>query len=210
MRENHPIEGLMLTSMSIINDMVDVNTIIGEPIEIADGMTIIPISKVSFGFAAGGSEFSEEVIDEYTKKEKEEQIQYKLPFGGGAGAGASIKAVAFLIIQNGTVKLLPIEHTSYIDRLVDYVPDLVEKVNQMFNKNIQAQNEKTEKLIQEIKNNTQKYHSKMKSEQEFKEKDFETKTSSDFDLKDEVSTDVNEEMNYEIKRQEAESDGEYL
>lgn len=210
MRENHPIESLMLTAMSSIHDMVDVNTIIGEPIEIADGMTIIPISKVSFGFAAGGSEFSEEVIDEYTKKEKEEQIQYKLPFGGGAGAGASIKAVAFLIIQNGTVKLLPIEHTSYIDRLVDYVPDLVEKVNQMFNKNIQAQNEKTEKLIQEIKNNTQKYHSKMKSEQEFKEKDFETKTSSDFDLKDEVSTDVNEEMNYEIKRQEAESDGEYL
>lgn len=206
MRESHPIENLMLTAMSSIHDMVDVNTIIGEPIESIDGMTIIPISKVSFGFAAGGSEFSEEVIDEYTKKEKEEQIQYKLPFGGGAGAGASINAVAFLIIQNGTVKLLPIEHTSYVDRLIDYVPDLVEKVSQMFNKNIQAQNEKTEKIIQEIKNNTQKYQSKLN----FKEKDFEIKTSKDFELKDEVSTDVNEDINYEIKRQEAESDGEDL
>ena len=195
MRESHPIENLMLTAMSSIHDMVDVNTIIGEPIESIDGMTIIPISKVSFGFAAGGSEFNEEVIDEYTKKEKEEQIQYKVPFGGGAGAGASINAVAFLIIQNGTVKLLPIEHTSYVDRLIDYVPDLVEKVSQMFNKNIQAQNEKTEKIIQEIKNNTQKYQSKLN----FKEKDFEIKTSKDFELKDEVSTDVNEDINYKIK-----------
>lgn len=204
MRESHPIENLMLTAMSSIHDMIDVNTIIGEPIESIDGMTIIPISKVSFGFAAGGSEFCEEVIDEYSKKEKEEQIKYKLPFGGGAGAGASINAVAFLIIQNGTVKLLPIEHTSYVDRLIDYVPDLVEKVSQMFNKNIQAQNEKTEKIIQEIKKNTQKHQSKFN----FKEKDFETKTSSDFELKDDESTDVNEDINYEIKRREAESDGE--
>lgn len=206
MRESHPIENLMLTAMSSIHDMVDVNTIIGEPIESIDGMTIIPISKVSFGFAAGGSEFSEEAIDEYAKKEKEEEIKYKLPFGGGAGAGASINAVAFLIIQNGTVKLLPIEHTSYVDKLLDYVPDLVEKVNQMFSKNMQSQNEKTEKIIQEIKKNTQKYQSNTN----FKEKDFETKTSSNFNLKDEVSPDVNEETNYEIKRQDAESDGEDL
>ncbi len=82
MRENHPIEGLMLTAMSSIHDMIDVNTIIGEPIESIDGMTIIPISKVSFGFAAGGSEFKGETIDEYSKKEKEELVQYRLPFGG--------------------------------------------------------------------------------------------------------------------------------
>ena len=206
MRESHPIENLMLTAMSSIHDMIDVNTIIGEPIEIADGMTIIPISKVSFGFAAGGSEFNEEVMDEYSKKEKDEDIKYKLPFAGGAGAGASINAVAFLIIQNGTVKLLPIEHTSYLDRLIDYVPDLVEKVNQMFSQNIQSQNEKTERIIQEIKNNTQKY----KSNTNFKEKEFKTKASKDFSLKDEVSPDANEKINYEIKRQEAESDGEDL
>lgn len=204
MKENHPIEGLMLTTMSSIHDMIDVNTIIGEPIESADGMTIIPISKVSFGFAAGGSEFNTESINEYSKKEKEELIQYRLPFGGGAGAGASISPVAFLIIQNGTTKLLPVEHASCIDRLMDYVPDLMEKMNEMFNKKVQNQNEKTEKIIEEIKKNTKKYQTKP----EFKEKDFETKTSEDFNLKDDVSTDVKEEINYEIKRQEAKSDGE--
>ena len=80
MTSEHPIEGLMLTAMNSIQDMVDVNTIIGEPIETSNNIVIIPISKVSFGFAAGGSEFNEETIDEYIKKEKEEQVQYKLPF----------------------------------------------------------------------------------------------------------------------------------
>lgn len=82
----HPIESLMMTAMSSIQDMVDVNTIIGEPIETSNGITIIPISKVSFGFAAGGSEFSGETIKEYNRKDKDEEIEYKLPFGGGAGA----------------------------------------------------------------------------------------------------------------------------
>ena len=82
----HPIESLMITAMSSIQDMVDVNTIIGEPIETQAGITIIPISKVGFGFVAGGSEFSGETLKEYNKKDKDEQIQYRLPFGGGAGA----------------------------------------------------------------------------------------------------------------------------
>lgn len=82
----HPIEGLMHTAMNNIKDMVDVNTIIGEPIQASNNTVIIPISKVSFGFAAGGSEFKGETIDEYNKKDKDEQIQYRLPFGGGAGA----------------------------------------------------------------------------------------------------------------------------
>ena len=82
----HPIEGLMQTAMNSIKDMVDVNTIIGEPIQVANGMVIIPISKVTFGFAAGGSEFKGETIDEYKKKDKEEEVQYRLPFGGGSGA----------------------------------------------------------------------------------------------------------------------------
>ena len=67
----HPIEGLMLTAMNSIKDMVDVNTIIGEPIQASNNTVIIPISKVSFGFAAGGSEFKGETIDEYNKKDKE-------------------------------------------------------------------------------------------------------------------------------------------
>ena len=130
----HPIEGLMTTAMNSIKDMVDVNTIIGEPIETSNNIVIIPISKVSFGFAAGGSEFNGETIDEYKKAEKEEQIQYKLPFGGGAGAGVSINPIAFLVIQSDGVKLMPVNHSSSMDKLLDYVPDLLEKTNCMRNK----------------------------------------------------------------------------
>ena len=208
MKENHPIEGLMLTAMSSIRDMVDVNTIIGEPIESIDGMIIIPISKVSFGFAAGGSEFTGETVNEYSKKEAEELVQYRLPFGGGAGAGASINPVAFLVVQNGTARLLPIEHTSCIDRLLDYVPDLMEKVNQMFNKKVQTQNEKTEKIVEQIRKNNEINNQKNTNRLDFKEKDFEEKTNDKIELKHHISTDVNDEINYKIKAEEAESDGE--
>ena len=149
MNEQHPIEGLMVTAMNSIQDMVDVNTIIGEPIETSNNVIIIPISKVGFGFAAGGSEFKGETIDEYTKKDKEEAIQYRLPFGGGSGAGVSISPVAFLIVQQNTVKLLPVEHGSCVDRLLDYVPDLMDKLNGYLNRSMQ--NKKEEKK-EELKN----------------------------------------------------------
>ena len=204
MKENHPIEGLMLTAMSSIRDMVDVNTIIGEPIESIDGMTIIPISKVSFGFAAGGSEFTTETMEGYSKKDEEELVQYRLPFGGGAGAGASIKPVAFLVIQNGNVRLLPMEHASSIDRLIDYVPDLIEKANQIFNKKMQSQNEKTDQIVEQIKRNNEKNRQR----EDFEPKDFEEKSSEKFELKHRVSTDVDDEINYKVKAEEAESDGE--
>ena len=125
----HPIEVLMETAMTNIKDMVDVNTIIGDPIETKNGMVIIPISKVSFGFAAGGSEFKGETIDEYKKKDREEQVQYRLPFGGGRGAGVSINPVAFLVINCDSIKLMPISHASTIDKLIDYIPDLIEKID---------------------------------------------------------------------------------
>ena len=141
----HPIEGLMVTAMNSIKDMVDVNTIIGEPIETSDNTVIIPISKVSFGFAAGGSEFKGETVNEYSKKEKEEEIQYRLPFGGGSGAGVTINPVAFLVIQANSVKLMPVNHASSLDKLLDYIPDLLEKTNEMMTKHIQnAKNTKKE------------------------------------------------------------------
>lgn len=163
--QQHPIENLMLTAMNSIKDMVDVNTIIGEPIETSNNTIIIPISKVGFGFAAGGSEFKGETIDEYTKREKEEAIQYRLPFGGGSGAGVSIAPVAFLVVQPNNVKLLPVEHCSAIDRLLDYVPDLMEKVNIILNKNIQ--NKKEEMKNQEkIKNQVKEILEKDELEQQ--------------------------------------------
>lgn len=124
----HPIEGLMLTAMNSIEDMIDVNTIIGEPIETSNGIVIIPISKVSFGFAAGGSEFKGETVDEYKRKDKDESIQYRLPFGGGSGAGVSINPISFLIVQNDKVKLLPVNHSSCVDKILDYIPELFDKI----------------------------------------------------------------------------------
>lgn len=152
----HPIEGLMTTAMNSIKDMIDVNTIIGEPIETSNNIVIIPISKVSFGFAAGGSEFKGETIDEYKKVEKEEQIQYRLPFGGGAGAGVTINPVAFLVIQANNIKLMPLCHSSSIDRLLDYVPDLMEKTNNMMNRIVSNKKEETEKILKEMQKRNNK------------------------------------------------------
>lgn len=162
----HPIENLMVTAMNSIQDMIDVNTIIGEPIETSNNIIIIPISKVSFGFAAGGSEFKGETIDEYKKKEKEEQVQYRLPFGGGSGAGVSINPVAFLVVQSDTVKLLPIEHVSCIDRLLDYVPELIDKANNTINKCIQSKKEETDKIVNAIQKKKTKNDEKKKGEKE--------------------------------------------
>ena len=125
--ENHPIDGLMSSAMNSIKEMVDVNTIIGNPVNIPDGTVIIPISRVSFGFAAGGSEFS--------GKEKE-----KLPFGGGSGAGVTINPVGFLVVGNGMVKFIAVEQSSATDKLVEYMPEAIEKIQGFFTKN----NKKTE------------------------------------------------------------------
>ena len=154
MGENHPIEGLMLTAMNSIESMVDVNTIIGEPIETVNNIVIIPISKVCFGFAAGGSEFKGETIDEYTKKDKDEKVQYRLPFGGGSGATVSINPVAFLIVEEGKVRLLPVNHSSCIDKLLDYIPDLFERINKKTaNKpNCEEQDDKNKEKKEETQN----------------------------------------------------------
>ncbi len=153
---DHPIEGLMTTAMNSIQNMIDVNTIIGEPIETSNNIIIIPISKVSFGFAAGGSEFKGETIDEYQKKDKEEEIQYRLPFGGGSGAGVSINPIAFLVIQQNNVKLMPVAHSSSLDKLLDYIPELMEKTNNMINKCVQNKKEETNKLINHIEKASKK------------------------------------------------------
>lgn len=189
----HPIESLMMTAMSSIQDMVDVNTIIGEPIETQAGITIIPISKVSFGFAAGGSEFSGETLKEYNKKDKDEEIEYKLPFGGGAGAGVSINPVAFLVVQEENVKLMPVDHDSCFDRLLDYVPDLMQKINEMFNKSIKQKEDKTKRIIKEM-HNKGCYKDECKS-QEVKEQE-------------EKIAENERKMNYQEVSEHLEADGE--
>ena len=159
----HPIEGLMTTAMNSIQDMIDVNTIIGEPIETSNNIVIIPISKVSFGFAAGGSEFKGETIDEYKKVDKEEAIQYRLPFGGGSGAGVTINPVAFLVITQDNVRLMPVNHSSCVDRLLDYMPDVIEKVNNKMNKHMQNKKEQTDKIVEKINEKTKEVKEKVEN-----------------------------------------------
>ncbi len=161
--------------MNSIKDMIDVNTIIGEPIETSNNIVIIPISKVSFGFAAGGSEFKGETIDEYTRKDKEEEIQYRLPFGGGSGAGVSINPIAFLVVQENIVKLLPVNYTSTIEKLLDYIPDLLEKTNTVVNKTIdeiiddkkEKREEKKKEEKPEVKKEKKEDKKKEESEYEY-------------------------------------------
>lgn len=117
----HPIEGLMNTALQNIRQMVDVNTIIGEQIVTGDGTVIIPVSRVSLGFASGGSDIP-------SKTEK--QI-----FGGGSGAGATIHPVAFIVVSGGNVKLLQITSgSSPADNAISLVPELIDKIAKLFNK----------------------------------------------------------------------------
>ena len=149
--EEHPIEGLMLAAMDSIRDMIEVDTIIGDTIQVQENVNIIPISKVSFGFAAGGSEFKGESIEDYKRREDEENISYRNPFGGGSGAGVSIKPVAFLVVQGENVKLLPVEHNCTIDRIIDYMPELCEKAEKLMDKLIKKDENKVEVKIQNPK-----------------------------------------------------------
>lgn len=112
----HPINDLMGVTMEKIREMVDVNTIVGTPITCADGATIIPISKVSYGFASGGSDLPAKVEKDL--------------FGGGSGAGISIQPVAFLVILNGEVKLMQLSiDASTPNALINLVPDVMEKIS---------------------------------------------------------------------------------
>lgn len=121
---NHPIEGLMKSTLDNLKEMVDVNTIVGDAVETKDGNIIIPISRVSVGFVSGGSEF--------TKKDSGEGSQY--PFGGGSGAGMCIQPVAFLVVGKDQVKLLPAHQSNSLERIIDNVPDLMDEVKKLFKK----------------------------------------------------------------------------
>ena len=128
---DNPINGLMKTTMQKIKEMVDVNTIVGDPITSPDGTIIIPVSKVSYGFASGGSDFP-------TKKENKEC------FGGGSGAGVSISPVAFLVVYQGKVELVPLEKfDGAADRVVGMVPEIMDKITSLFKKDKNTKKQET-------------------------------------------------------------------
>ncbi|SNR87254.1 sporulation protein YtfJ [Anaerovirgula multivorans] len=132
---DHPIEALMKTTMESIKEMVDVNTIVGDAVETPDGTVIIPISKVSFGFASGGGDYISNTKPENNKEENSEPKQEKLPFAGGAGAGVSVQPVAFMVVGNGQIKLMPVDQrANMIDNLINTTPKVINSIQNMFNK----------------------------------------------------------------------------
>ena len=118
-KKNH-LNDMMRTTMEKVREMVDTNTIVGQPITTPDGVTLIPISKVSFGFGTGGGDYGKT-----TQK-----------FGGGSGAGVNISPVAFLVIQDGITRVLPVAvpPTSTMERIVEKVPEIMDKVEKHFDK----------------------------------------------------------------------------
>lgn len=115
----HPIQGLMKTAMESIKEMVDVNTIVGSAVETQDGTIIIPISRVTFGFAAGGGDYECEAAETHETH----------PFGGGSGAGVSVRPVGFLVCSTVTgVRFMPVEGNTVYDRLIDVIPEVLEKI----------------------------------------------------------------------------------
>ena len=120
--ENNKLDSLMRSTLEKIHEMADTNTIVGEPITTPDGVTLIPISKISVGFGGGGTDYGKAAADKN--------------FGGGSGAGVKIDPVAFLVIKDGITRVLPVAvpPMSTVDRVIDMVPDLMDKVEKYFDK----------------------------------------------------------------------------
>lgn len=142
----HPIEGLMKTAMESIKDMVDVNTIVGDAVQTPDGTVIIPISKVTFGFAAGGGDYSKACGCETDDSEDEEKGKgskeaSKFPFAGGSGAGVSINPVAFMVVGNDQLRLIPVNINSSVDKILDLIPEIMKKANDTVRKRIVVKKE---------------------------------------------------------------------
>ena len=123
MQQQHPIDNMMQTTLESIRGMVDVNTVVGAPVMDQKGTTIIPISKVSFGFVAGGGEYA---VEDGKQKPVPTDI---FPFAGGTGAGVSVQPVGFLVVTGNQVKMLPAQTTGAMERMVELLPQLLEELN---------------------------------------------------------------------------------
>jgi sporulation protein YtfJ len=131
--------------MSSLKEMVDVNTIIGDPVESPDGLVIIPVSKICFGFASGGTEFNK------TKNPKDNTISdEKLPFGGGSGAGVSVQPVGFIVVGNNQIKLLTVdEGNTALSSLFDFISKIADNINEAVGKSDKGK-DNTEDLEEDI------------------------------------------------------------
>jgi len=123
--DKHPIEALMKTTMESLKQMIDVNTIVGDPVETPDGTTLIPISRVSFGFASGGGEYNK---SDNAEDNIDNQGQ-SYPFAGGTGAGVSVQPVAFMIVGKENTKLLSVDqNANMFENLVGLSSKVIDKL----------------------------------------------------------------------------------
>ena len=127
--EKHPIENLMTATMESLREMIDVNTVIGEPIATADGSTVIPISRVSFGFVSGGGEY-----DCPRPVKTEGPDGRALPFAGGSGAGVTVQPLGFLVTNQDQVRLLPAQSYQPIDRIIELIPQTLGEIKSALGK----------------------------------------------------------------------------
>lgn len=136
-----PIENLMKTTMESLKTMINVNTVVGEPVETREGTVIIPVSKVSFGFVtAGGDEPLEGQGQGSQRRGQGQSSNGSLaqpeseprngagPFTGGTGAGVTVRPVGFLVVDSRKVRFLPVDTRVFYDRLLDEAPLLLEKL----------------------------------------------------------------------------------
>jgi len=123
----------MKTTMSSLKEMVDVNTIIGDPVQSPDGLVIIPVSKITFGFASGGTEFHKNLENE-DRNANANTVNF--PFGGGTGAGISVQPVGFIVAGNNQIKLLTVdEGNTALSNLFDFMNKITDSIQQAVNKN---------------------------------------------------------------------------
>ncbi len=125
---DHPIGELMQTAMASIKDMVDVNTVVGEPVVATTGATVIPISRVSFGYVTAGGDLPQQ------DKRHPQPTDADFPFAGGSGAGVSVQPVGFLVISGDNIRMLPAQSMTVADRMVELIPGVVEDVKNIFSK----------------------------------------------------------------------------
>jgi len=128
----------MKTTMENLKEMIDVNTIVGDAVETSNGTVIIPVSRVSFGFVAGGGEYKEKAksgLGEKGSSGSTGEEQCPFPFAGGTGAGVSVNPIAFLVVSEDKIKLLPVNFNTTVDRMVELVPQMVEEIKAAMGKN---------------------------------------------------------------------------
>ncbi|WP_028544211.1 GerW family sporulation protein [Paenibacillus taiwanensis] len=129
---DHPIEGLMRAALENIKAMVDVNAIVGDPVQTPDGSIILPISRVGIGFAAGGSDFRVESKDDHRGEHAGGQNHTK-PFGGGSGGGVYINPIAFLVVGKHGVQVVSVDNqTHLLEKLIDSAPHVIDRIEAMF------------------------------------------------------------------------------